>query len=551
MSHNTLILVFVHGFRGDHTSFQDFPTDLHLHLSLQIPGLHTFVYPTYKTKRPLEVARDDFLNWMATLPPGGVVLCGHSMGGLLTAEVAFAAPPGRVIGLVSFDVPYLGVHPRVIFSGLASLFKKKAEQSNQTINSEHKAPAFDHLSYLRAPDESPIAPAFTTPSTTHPTSTAHTPTIATLATPSPTLSHPPSLHLSTPIPPIRVTAPRVEQLFQTFGFGPIPQSMHNLLHFFNKHPGIGGLKDGIVQIFEFGGCLLNPQGLIARYERMQRWGADPMAGPYGRGWVNLWTTPVPRSKLEEIAEPIASSPSSQRSRNLETDKIDVPSYLQVSACTESASSAQVSATPSELSLDASSIQSSLFQVTSCDISPSTTITSLESIQLKSSRRSDINVALEELRERLSVETLSKTERAKFRSQESVLKTEQKALDKELDTMHREEKRRGKEAEKQAKKADKSRRMFLKAATKRVREAEREDSSRHFIVLPRRGTDQQWVRVPVIGADDEIAAHCGLFFREENRGYNQLIKDVGDIVRSFWDGEGGLRHSKQPFHGERI
>lgn len=51
---------------------------------------------------------------MKTLPPGGVILCGHSMGGLLTAEVAFAAPPNRVIGLISFDVPFLGVHPHVI-----------------------------------------------------------------------------------------------------------------------------------------------------------------------------------------------------------------------------------------------------------------------------------------------------------------------------------------------------------------------------------------------------------------------------------------------------
>lgn len=51
---------------------------------------------------------------MKTLPPGRVILCGHSMGGLLIAEVAFAAPPNRVIGLISFDVPFLGVHPHVI-----------------------------------------------------------------------------------------------------------------------------------------------------------------------------------------------------------------------------------------------------------------------------------------------------------------------------------------------------------------------------------------------------------------------------------------------------
>lgn len=62
---------------------------------------------------------------MKNLAPGGVILCGHSMGGILTAEVAFAAPPGRVIGLISFDVPYLGMHPRVVIR-LASLIDRSA-----------------------------------------------------------------------------------------------------------------------------------------------------------------------------------------------------------------------------------------------------------------------------------------------------------------------------------------------------------------------------------------------------------------------------------------
>jgi hypothetical protein len=81
MADNTLYLVFIHGFRGDHTSFQckprlsficycsinkvsaAFPTDLHLHLLPHIPNLQTYVYPTYKTTRPLDVARDHFLQW--------------------------------------------------------------------------------------------------------------------------------------------------------------------------------------------------------------------------------------------------------------------------------------------------------------------------------------------------------------------------------------------------------------------------------------------------------------------------------------------------------
>jgi hypothetical protein len=56
------------------------------------------------------------------------------MGGLLAAEAATDpsnAPgdypetlPRRIVGMVAFDCPYLGMHPRVVISGIASLFPK-------------------------------------------------------------------------------------------------------------------------------------------------------------------------------------------------------------------------------------------------------------------------------------------------------------------------------------------------------------------------------------------------------------------------------------------
>lgn len=48
------------------------------------------------------------------------------MGGLLAADVATgnSKESKRVIGLVAFDVPYLGMHPHVIISGISSLFPK-------------------------------------------------------------------------------------------------------------------------------------------------------------------------------------------------------------------------------------------------------------------------------------------------------------------------------------------------------------------------------------------------------------------------------------------
>lgn len=56
------------------------------------------------------------------------------MGGLLAAEVATAnsEQPKRVIGLVAFDVPFLGMHPHVIISGIASLLPGDKDDKEKT-----------------------------------------------------------------------------------------------------------------------------------------------------------------------------------------------------------------------------------------------------------------------------------------------------------------------------------------------------------------------------------------------------------------------------------
>ncbi|CUA72013.1 hypothetical protein RSOLAG22IIIB_04874 [Rhizoctonia solani] len=497
MSSHNLSLVFVHGFRGDHSSFQSFPTDLHLHLSPLIPRLHTFVYPTYKTKRPLELARDNLLTWIQNLPEGGVILCGHSMGGLLTAEAALAAPPGRVIGLVSFDVPYLGVHPRVVLSGVASLFKKEDMKAYQTNTTNRLAGMLSESCNQTPPSTNPQEHQGSSLPDAHLGSGSSS-----------------SLHLSIPTPPVRVMAPRIERLFHTFSLGPVPQSVHNFLHFWEKHPGITGLKDGIVQIFEFGGCLLNPQGLIARYERLQRWSSDEEAGVYGRGWVNFWTTPVPQKDRTTGGVTAHSGPSSPRLQN------HIP---------------PLSSTPSEISLNSSSVQSSLFQTMSYDPSLSTSVTSLESTHSSADAESSVAAFPHKPQECISNTIPFPNEQTALKLEENVPRGPQET--------RREEKRLEKEKKIKAKKAQKERTAFLKTVLKRRAQEANRDPPQNFIVLPKRGTDHQWIRVPVVGAEDEITAHCGLFFRDENPGYQRLIEDVGNIVRGFWDGEGGLRHSR--------
>lgn len=70
-SHNgrrTLLLIYIHGFMGNETSFQAFPAHVHNLLSETLQEshvVHTKIYPRYKSRNKIEVARDGFSNWFA------------------------------------------------------------------------------------------------------------------------------------------------------------------------------------------------------------------------------------------------------------------------------------------------------------------------------------------------------------------------------------------------------------------------------------------------------------------------------------------------------
>lgn len=137
-----LLLIFVHGFMGNETSFQSFPAHVHNLLTVLLKEshvVHTKVYPRYRSKRKISFARDDFSTWLRPheADTTDVVLLGHSMGGLLTAEVALISDTDgkglrhKILGTINFDVPFLGMHPGVVKSGLASIFAPAADPQNQ------------------------------------------------------------------------------------------------------------------------------------------------------------------------------------------------------------------------------------------------------------------------------------------------------------------------------------------------------------------------------------------------------------------------------------
>ena len=65
-SRRKLLLIYVHGFTGNETSFQSFPTDVHDLTSKQLVDAYTvqsIVYPKYKSRKKIDFARDEFSNW--------------------------------------------------------------------------------------------------------------------------------------------------------------------------------------------------------------------------------------------------------------------------------------------------------------------------------------------------------------------------------------------------------------------------------------------------------------------------------------------------------
>ncbi|POS85116.1 hypothetical protein EPUL_004686, partial [Erysiphe pulchra] len=153
----TLLLCFIHGFKGGDSTFGSFPEYLKVIVKNALPNINVraLVYPKYETRGDLEECVKEFKEWLRLLenvidlevknesdspmvnPSVRVILIGHSMGGIVAADTALSIALDKPIncsssqidpnpstlntmifpfvqGILAFDTPYLGVSPSLL-----------------------------------------------------------------------------------------------------------------------------------------------------------------------------------------------------------------------------------------------------------------------------------------------------------------------------------------------------------------------------------------------------------------------------------------------------
>ncbi|PQE33542.1 alpha beta-Hydrolase protein [Rutstroemia sp. NJR-2017a WRK4] len=141
----TLLLCFIHGFKGGDDTFGGFPEHIRALVSHGLPkvAVRAITYPQYETRGDLKELQEKVIDIEVengtpspTVDPSvRTILIGHSMGGIVAADTVIAITSDKAIdskettdslntfmfpyvqGVLAFDTPYLGISPGVVAHG--------------------------------------------------------------------------------------------------------------------------------------------------------------------------------------------------------------------------------------------------------------------------------------------------------------------------------------------------------------------------------------------------------------------------------------------------
>lgn len=228
-----------------------------------------------------------------------LMLLGHSMGGLLSAEVALLSPYStvgnqkyrhRILGTINFDCPFLGIHPGVVVSGIGSLFRPTPEFSPGLANNEMTAES-SPLGLEQMPS---AGSGYFDPSIGHSTLSSQT------SINSNSTDTPQSLVFS------RASSqdPNFNPPFPNDIRRPVRTNWDSAVHFMTKHSDslTRAARSYVTSHLEFGGCLADYKGLKNRYSRIRA--LEDTRAERVR-FVNYFTASTGRPKKQK--EPIQSS----------------------------------------------------------------------------------------------------------------------------------------------------------------------------------------------------------------------------------------------------
>ncbi|KAK3373692.1 hypothetical protein B0T24DRAFT_624207 [Lasiosphaeria ovina] len=299
----TLLIIYVHGFMGDDSSFRSFPAHVHSFLKGVLADthvIHSKIYPRYKTYKAIDVATDNFSTWLEPheSPTTDIILVGHSMGGLLAADVVlqptqtpvYGSPfRHRILGTISLDAPLLGLHPGIVVSGITSLFRPAPSLPPAPGRAESLTPGF-------AP-AGPYSPDLSIYS--EQTSSSPSQSLGGMSTPSLMTTTSSSSAQPQGLDPFFNPAFFNDASFVDRGW------LKNVVHFAQKHKAenlFGAAASHILSHLEFGGCLADYPGLKSRYTKLRKLedvdDLNPLSGGVRVRFVNYYTisTGIPKKK---------------------------------------------------------------------------------------------------------------------------------------------------------------------------------------------------------------------------------------------------------------